>query len=157
MIEKLYEEYYHDIYIFLLGLSGNESIAEEITQEVFYKAIKTKRSYEGKSSEFTWLCAIAKNTALDALKKSSRTQTLEEDVASDDYMEKSLEDEEITLKIHQILHNMDEPYKEVFQLRIFGELSFAKIGQIFGKTESWARVTYHRARIKIQERMNQNE
>lgn len=53
--------------------------------------------------------------------------------------------EETTLRIHQILHTMDEPYKEVFQLRIFGELSFAKIGQIFGKTESWARVTYHRA------------
>ena len=68
-------------------------------------------------------------------------------------MEKCLEDEELTLRIHQILHNMDEPYKEVFQLRIFGELSFAKIGQIFGKTESWARVTYHRAKLKIKEEL----
>ena len=155
--EKLYNTYFMEVYSFVMTIVKSAHMAEEITQEVFYKAIKTKRSYEGKSSEFTWLCAIAKNTALDALKKSSRIQTLEEDVASEDHMEKSLEDEEITLKIHQILHNMDEPYKEVFQLRIFGELSFAKIGQIFGKTESWARVTYHRARIKIQERMNQNE
>lgn len=155
--EKLYNTYFMEVYSFVMTIVKSAHMAEEITQEVFYKAIKTKRSYEGKSNEFTWLCAIAKNTALDALKKSSRTQTLEEDVASDDCMEKNLEDEEITLRIHQILHNMDEPYKEVFQLRIFGELSFAKIGQIFGKTESWARVTYHRARIKIQERMNQNE
>lgn len=65
-----------------------------------------------------------------------------------------LEDEDLTLRIHQILHTMDEPYKEVFQLRIFGELSFQKIGQIFGKTENWARVTYHRARLKIQEKMS---
>ena len=155
--EKLYNTYFMEVYSFVMTIVKSAHMAEEITQEVFYKAIKTKRSYEGKSNEFTWLCAIAKNTALDALKKSSRTQTLEEDVASDDCLEKNLEDEEITLRIHQILHNMDEPYKEVFQLRIFGELSFAKIGQIFGKTESWARVTYHRARIKIQERMNQNE
>ena len=124
---------------------------------MFFKAMNTKKKYEGKSSEFTWLCAIAKNTALDALKKSNRTQTLEEEIACDNNMEKCLEDEELTLRIHQILHNMDEPYKEVFQLRIFGELSFAKIGQIFGKTESWARVTYHRARLKIQERMKENE
>lgn len=155
--EKLYNTYFMEIYSFVMTIVKSAHMAEEITQEVFYKALKSKKTYEGKSSEFTWLCAIAKNTAIDALKKSSCTQPLEEDVVGADNMEKSLENEEISLKIHQILHNMDEPYKEVFQLRIFGELSFAKIGQIFGKTESWARVTYHRARLKIQERMNQNE
>lgn len=155
--EKLYNTYFMEIYSYVMTLVKSAHLAEEITQEVFFKAIKTKKAYEGKSSEFTWLCAIAKNTALDVLRKSSRTQTLEEEIASEDNMIKSLEDEETTLRIHQILHTMDEPYKEVFQLRIFGELSFAKIGQIFGKTESWARVTYHRARLKIQERMNQNE
>lgn len=72
-------------------------------------------------------------------------------------MEQILENESITLQIHQILHHMEEPYKEVFQLRIFGELSFRKIGQIFGKTETWARVTYHRARLKIQERMQKHD
>lgn len=64
-----------------------------------------------------------------------------------------MEDEIATLQIHRILHRMEEPYKEVFQLRVFGELSFQKIGRIFEKTETWARVTYHRARLKIQERM----
>ena len=54
-----------------------------------------------------------------------------------------------------ILHGLDEPYKEVFQLRVFGELSFAQIGRIFGKSENWARVTYHRAKLKIQERMEE--
>lgn len=68
-----------------------------------------------------------------------------------------MKDETVSLKLHQILHSMEEPYKEVFHLRIFGELSFKKIGQIFGRTENWARVTYHRARLKIQERMENYE
>ncbi len=155
--EKLYNTYFMEIYSYVMTLVKSAHLAEEIVQEVFFKALKTKNTYEGKSSEFTWLCAIAKNTALDVLRKSSRTQALEEEISCEDNMIESLEDEEATLRIHQILHTMDEPYKEVFQLRIFGELSFAKIGQIFGKTESWARVTYHRARLKIQERMSQNE
>ena len=71
--------------------------------------------------------------------------------------ESEVEDKDTALQIHLILHELQEPYKEVFQLRVFGELSFSQIGLIFGKTENWARVTYHRARIKIQERMGKNE
>ena len=74
-----------------------------------------------------------------------------------DNMVKSLENKDTALQIHLILHELDEPYKEVFQLRIFGELPFSQIGMIFGKTENWARVTYHRARLKIKERMDRNE
>lgn len=155
--EKLYNTYFMEIYSFVMTMVKNSHQAEEITQDVFFKAMNTKKKYEGKSNEFTWLCAIAKNTAIDVLRKANRIHELEEDIPSDNNMEKCLEDEETTLRIHQILHTMDKPYKEVFQLRIFGELSFAKIGQIFGKTESWARVTYHRARLKIQERMKANE
>ena len=72
-------------------------------------------------------------------------------------IEKELVDKETSLRIHRILHTLEEPYKEVFQLRTFGELSFNEIGSIFGKTESWARVTYHRAKLKIRERMDENE
>ena len=63
---------------------------------------------------------------------------------------------ETSFAVHRFLHNMEEPYKEVFQLRVFGELSFDEIAKLFGKTDSWARVTYHRARIKIQEGMQNN-
>lgn len=152
--ERLYQAYYMEIYSYVMTIAKNSHLAEEITQDTFFKALKTKKTFEGRSSEYTWLCAIAKNTAIDALRKLSHTKSLDDNVASDKSMEQALENEESTLRIHQILHKMDEPYKEVFQLRIFGELSFAKIGQIFGKTENWARVTFHRARLKIQERMN---
>jgi RNA polymerase sigma-70 factor (ECF subfamily) len=72
-------------------------------------------------------------------------------------MEDALAEEDSAYQLHVLLHELEEPYKEVFQLRVFGELSFRKIGQLFGKTENWARVTYHRARIKLQERMEQDE
>lgn len=151
--DKLYNTYYMEVYSYLMTLSKNAHIAEEITQEVFFKAMKTKNPYNGKSAELTWLCAIAKNTFLDECRKRSRFQEYDDDLPSETNMEKMFEDEYTTLQIHQILHQLEEPYKEVFQLRIFGELSFRQIGQIFEKTETWARVTYHRARLKIQERI----
>lgn len=151
--DKLYNTYYMEVYSYVITMIKNTHMAEEITQEVFFKALNTKRQYEGNSSEFTWLCAIAKNTCIDELRKQSRKKEMPEDIPSDVNISKLLEDENLSFQIHQILHSMEEPYKEVFQLRIFGELSFQKIGKIFGKTETWARVTYHRARLKIQERM----
>lgn len=155
--DKLYDAYYMQVYSYVMTLVKNARLAEEITQEVFFKALKSHKTYAHKSSELTWLCAIAKNSCIDEMRKQSRFQEWEGELPSEDNVEQAVEDEAVTLQIHQILHHMEEPYKEVFQLRIFGELSFRKIGQIFGKTESWARVTYHRAKIKIQERMEEHE
>lgn len=150
--DELYNAYYMKVYSYVMTLAGNAHLAEEITQEVFYKAMKTKHPYKGASSEFTWLCAIAKNTYTDEVRKQSRFREYNDELLSETNMEQILEDKNTTLQIHHILHHLEEPYKEVFQLRVFGELSFTHIGQIFGKTENWARVTYHRARLKIQER-----
>lgn len=155
--EKLYNTYYMEVYSYVMTLLKNAQQAEEITQEVFFKALKAKESFQSKSGEFTWLCAIAKNTCMDVFRKNSKAAALTEDLPSETNVEQMLTDENLTLQIHYVLHNMEEPYKEVFQLRIFGELSFQKIGTIFGKTENWARVTYHRARLKIQEKMNLND
>lgn len=151
--EKLYQTYYMEVFSYVMTLVKNADQAEEITQEVFFKALKTTNKYSGKSSELTWLCAIAKNLCMDLFRKHSRFLELSEEIASDESIERMVENKATTLQIHQILHKLEEPYKEVFSLRLFGELAFAQIGQIFGKTESWARVTYHRARLKIQESM----
>ncbi len=61
-----------------------------------------------------------------------------------------LADKESALQVHKILHKLREPYKEIFSLRIFGELSFQEIGMLFGKSEHWACVTYHRAKKMVQ-------
>ena len=66
-------------------------------------------------------------------------------------------DRDFSFRIHLALHDLEEPYREIFELRVFGELSFREIGAIFARTENWARVTYHRARLKLQERMRTDE
>lgn len=137
----------------------NQSLAEEITQNTFFKAMTTRKSFEKKSGELTWLCSIAKHLAIDEFRKNQKVEELDETYqqSSKGDLTDSLADKESSLQIHLILHQLSEPYKEVFQLRVFGELPFSQIGFIFGKTENWARVTYHRARLKIQERMERYE
>ncbi len=136
----------------------NQSLAEEITQNTFFKAMTAKKPFGQRSGELTWLCSIAKRLAIDECRKNKKVTELDEasETAQKKDLTEEVEDKETALQIHLILHELQEPYKEVFQLRIFGELSFAQIGFIFGKTENWARVTYHRARMKIQERMEKN-
>ncbi len=151
--EQLYNTYYMRVYSYVMTLVKSAHLAEEITQQAFCKALGSR--FEGRAGEFTWLCAIAKNTAADELKRQGRTSPSDEEIPAPGSMEQRVEDDALTLRIHLLLHEMEEPYKEVFQLRVFGELPFAKIGLIFGKTENWARVTYHRARLKLQERMDE--
>jgi RNA polymerase sigma-70 factor (ECF subfamily) len=159
-VEKLYRTYYLKVYSYVMGIVKNPSAAEEITQNTFVKAMVSKDSFNLRSNEYTWLCLIAKNLCYDLFREEGKKADLSEvgEVAAEG---KSYEEDfiqkETSFMIHKVLHDMDERYKEVFELRVFGELSFLEISKIFGKTESWARVTYHRARLKIKERMDSNE
>lgn len=153
--EKLYNMYYMEIYSYILTLTKNSHMAEEITQRTFFKAMNSKSKFCKQSGEYTYLCAIAKNLAYDEMRHYRRFGETDLEAADKTDIEHIVEDEDSMLRIHQILHTLEEPYKEVFQLRVFGELSFKKIGTIFEKTENWARVTYHRARLKILERMDE--
>jgi len=154
--EKLYNSYYMQVYSYAVALTKNPEQAEEIAQHTFVKALSSKAGYKGKSSELTWLCSIAKNLYYDELRRNQRLSSLGENlhISSEVDIEQAVSDSDMAFRIHLVLHKLEEPYKEVFQLRVFGELSFSQIATIFGKTESWARVTYHRARLKIQERMD---
>jgi len=155
--EKLYEAYYMQVYSYCITLTRKQELAEEITQNTFFKALSSRSSFRGESEELTWLISIAKNLFNDEMRRQKRTADPDEleDQASEEDIESSVADTDTATRIHMILHKMDEPYKEVFQLRVFGELSFAQIANIFEKSETWARVTYHRAKLKIQERMDQ--
>ena len=151
--ERMYNTYYMKVYSFVMTLARNRSMSEEITQNTFFKAMTAGRGHGGESSEFTWLCAIAKNLFIDEQRARGRMGEFDTEAVSDTDIEKAVVDEDTAFQVYQVLHGLDEPYREVFQLRVFGELSFQKIGLLFGKTENWARVTHHRARLKIQERM----
>lgn len=153
--QEVYELYFRDVYRYALSLCRNESIAEEVTQETFYKALAKLDSFDGKCKVSVWLCQIAKNTYLSMCRKKKHLDpNIDTDKLVDVWsMEDSFCNKETTFAVHKILHDLDEPYKEVFSLRTFGELSFKQIGELFEKTEAWARVTYHRARLKIKEEL----
>ncbi|MBU3210554.1 RNA polymerase sigma factor [Clostridium algidicarnis] len=153
--EEIYSEYFKDVYRYVLSLSKNESIAEDITQETFFKALKNIDSFKRNCKMSVWLCQIAKNSYFSYLKKEQKIFERVEDMVDvfDVDFEQILFDDESAFEIHKLIHKLEEPFKEVFTLRFFGDLSFSKIAELFGKTESWARVTYHRARIKLKEKL----
>ena len=155
--EKLYRSYYMQVYSYAVSLTRDRDLAEEITQNTFYKAAVTRAEFAGRADEVTWLCAIAKNLYTDELRRRRRMAAVDDiaDLPSEENVEKAAADADMAFRIHLVLHRLEEPYKEVFQLRVFGELSFSQIAAIFGKNETWARVTYHRAKLKIQERMGE--
>ena len=153
--EEIYKLYYPQVYRFVMSLCGDSDTAEEITQETFFRALKGINKYRGDCKLSVWLFQIAKNLYFTQKKKEERFGSSAEselenkpDVIN---VEELIENKQLAMKIHEVLHLIEEPYKEVFWMRAFGELSFAEIGKIHGKTESWARVTFHRAKIKIQE------
>ena len=151
-IKIVYDKYFKDVYKYVLSLTLNESVAEEVTQETFFKAIKNIDKFDGRCTLYVWLCQIAKNTFFTHYQKSKRFSSIEEQVMkTTDCFEESLLYKESAFEIHKVLHTLEEPYKEVFSLRVFSDLSFRQIAELFNKTESWARVTYHRAKLKIQE------
>ena len=152
--EQLYIKYYPQVYGYVLKLCGDETLAEEIAQETFFKALKKADSFEGKCKFSVWLCQIAKNTLYTYLKKKKQLvdSSVEElELSAKESVENFVVDKAMAIKIHELLHMMEEPYREVFWMRTFGELSFLEIARIHKKTESWARVTYHRAKMKIKE------
>lgn len=158
--EEVLQAEYRSVYRYALALCQDESLAQDITQETFLKAMLHGHRFQGKSSLYTWLCAIAKNLWLNRLKKRSREVSPEDLEAwlpsPEPSLEELLEEKDLSMAIHRILHHLKEPYKEVFTLRVFGQLSFASIAALFSKTESWARVTYHRGRKQIIETLRKD-
>lgn len=157
--ERIYGEYFTKVYLYLLAISHDEHIAEEIAQETFFKALKKMDSFNGNCSVYTWLCQIAKNALYDFYKKEKKRASIDESqckfTEKTDFVDVILEEEQ-SKEIHFLLHCLNEPYKEVFTLRVFAELSFKQIGELFDKSDGWARVIFYRAKNKLMEGYNEN-
>ena len=151
--EAVYEELFPQVYRYLLVLCGDRDLAEELAQETFFQAIQHIDSFRGDCKLYVWLCQIGKRQYLAGLRRRKRRGEMPdlERQPSPDQLEERLLDRESAMELHRRLHALPEPYREVFSLRVFGELSFGEIAQLFSRTESWARVTYHRARSKLKE------
>lgn len=157
--ERIYRSYFQDVYRFLCGLSADKHVAEEVTQESFFKALRAIDKFDGTQDIRAWLFTIAKNTYYSYCKKHRRQvdETHLENTPCGISFVDAMIDQEQAFLIHQFLHQMAEPYKEVFTLRVFGELPFRKIGALFGKSDGWARVTFYRAKEKIIQYMKEVE
>ena len=155
-METIYRLYFRDVYLFLQGLTRSETLAEELTQETFYKALDAIDGFKGGCALNVWLCQIAKNTLTDTYRRQKRELPPLDDTLPDvpspaPLPGEELEQREGALSLYQKLHALPEPYREVFWLRVYGELTFAEIAALHHKTESWARVTFYRARMKMKE------
>lgn len=152
-MEQIYQQHARTVYGFLLTKTQNPDLSEELTQETFYQAVKHINSFKGSSSVSTWLCGIAKNLLCNHLRRQKRQARLEtvqelEEAAVDSAEEQVLAAWD-NLHILKLLHNLEDPMREVMYLRLIGNLTFSQIGEIMGKSENWARVTYYRGKEKI--------
>lgn len=155
--DEIYQAYFDPVYRYVLSLSGDTHVAEEVTQETFFKALRSLDRFRGDSSLKSWLCAIAKNIWISGQRKK-KTQPIEQASMLPDPgigPEERIVRQDESMRVHRALHCLDEPYREVFTLRTLGQLSFRDIGELFGKTENWACVVYHRARARIQKEMEE--
>ena len=153
--DEIYQNYFEPVYRYVLSLSGDTHVAEEITQETFFKALRSLESFRGDCSVKSWLCTIAKNLWFSEQRKK-KVKSID-DISSfpdpDISPEESIVRQDENMHIHRLLHRLDEPYREVFTLRTLGQLSFRDIGELFGKSENWACVVYHRAKARLRNEM----
>ena len=159
-MDKIFEEYSMTVYKYLLSLVRDEQVAEELTQETFYRATKNIDKFNEKSKISTWLIGISKNVYYEYLRKNKIEYDISE-VIDKNLETKSSEDIAIEnysrVEIFKTLHKCPYPKKEVVYLRVFGNLSFKEIGEVMDKSENWARVTYHRAKALLKEELERYE
>lgn len=159
--EKIYDTYFDDVYLYVRRLSGNEHIADEIASETFFKAMSSIRNFRGECDIRVWLCQIAKNSYFSYLKKNGKTIGFDDvklqDLADPNALlpRKIPNEKEDIRQAQKAVHTLPELYREVFMWRVFADLSFKQIGELFHKTDNWACVTYHRARKMIKSRLEE--
>ncbi|WP_289300828.1 RNA polymerase sigma factor [Enterocloster bolteae] len=149
-MEEIYMKHGKMIYGFLLTRTRDPGLAEELTQETFYQAVKHIGGYKGESSISTWLCAIAKNLCRDYLRRQKDHVPLDE---AEQVSVESAESRALCLwdnvQILKLVHGLEDPMREVMYLRLVGNLTFGQIGEIMGRSENWARVTYYRGKERV--------
>ncbi len=154
MNEEMYEKYASKIYKYIYSLCKNNDIAEEILQDTFYNAMKNTESFKGNSSIYTWLCKIAKNNWNNYLKRKSKIEfvPLEENTLYNSDFE-NIEDKQELLRVYQEINKLDSTTKEILLIKMHSNLTFKEIGNLFNKSEQWARTRFYRGKLKLKEEL----
>ena len=155
-LDEIYQQYSGTVTAYLTRLSGSPELAEELMQETFCRAVKNIDRFDGRSSVYTWLCGIAKHLYFDSLRRRKPMEPLPEEIPVPDDFAENLVQKDQAMIAHRYLHSLEEPYREVFTLRTFCDLSHPQIAELFKKSEAWSRVTYYRARQMLREAMEEN-
>ena len=156
-MNQIYQKYAKTVYGYIFAKTNDHQIAEELTQETFYQGIKSINRYDGSCKISTWLCAIAKNQLKTYYRKNPKMAELTDDEHGGKTAENQALDNLMTGDILKVIHNQKEPYREVLYLRILGALTFKDIGNILGKSENWARVTFYRGKEKLKGELEEYE
>lgn len=160
-LDEIYEKYANEVFKFIMCLCNNQQLAEELTQETFFQAVRSIDKYNGQCKMSVWLCQIAKHSYYKYLERNNKLKQQPIDrsieLLSFDSPEQTLIQSEDKLTLFREIHSLHEPFREILLLRILGGLSFKEIGEIHNKNENWARVTFYRAKVKLSERGGWNE
>ena len=150
-MEQIYRQHARTVYRFLLAQCGDADLAEELTQETFYQAMRSIGRYDGSCKLPVWLCQIARHLWYRHLRRRGREAPMPEEPPEQPVpsAEEDVLDRQAHLGLVRQVHDLPEPYREVVYLRAFGQLSFREIGSVLGKTENWARVTFYRGKEKL--------
>ena len=155
-LDETYKKYADTVFRYLTAMCGDPVLAEELTQETFFRAVKYADRFDGKVKVTTWLCQIAKNAYFTYLKKERRNSG--QDIYETELAEeRDILDRENCREIYKAVHRLEEPYREIILLRVHTDMSFAEIGEIFGKSDSWARVTFYRGKEKLKKLLEVQE
>lgn len=153
-MDDIYKKYSRIVYNYLYSLSNNIEISEELTQETFYRAIKGIENFRNECKINVWLCQIAKNLWINYIKKENRTKVIDFDENIENYfITDDINSKTDVIELYKEIHKLDEKTREVIYFRILGGLAFKEIGEIFGRSEEWARITFYRGKIKLKEEL----
>ena len=153
-MDEIYKKYSRIVYNYLYSLSKNIEISEELTQETFYRAIKGIKNFRNESNISVWLCQIAKNLWINYIKKENKGKVIYFDENTEKFLiEDNINDKNDVIELYKQIHRLDEKTREVIYFRILGGLAFKEIGEIFDKSEEWARITFYRGKIKLKEEL----
>ena len=154
-MEEVYKEYFQTVKKYLFCLTHDNDIAEELTQETFYRAVKKINTFHEQCKISVWLCQIAKNLWYDYLRKMKKSQQINETEFLSLEMLETVEDSIITsenkINLYKKIQLLDHETREIIYLRIAGDLTFKEIGNILDKNENWVRVKFYRGKQKLKE------
>lgn len=146
-LDAVYRQHAQTVYKFLLSQCRDPQTAEELTQETFYQAVRSIDRFDGSCKVSVWLCQIAKHLWYQHLRRRKPEEPLPEEGGPPG---PSAEEDTLARQGHldllRQIHSLPPNTREVVYLRAFGGLSFREIGDVLGRTETWARVTFYRGK-----------